>query len=103
MGLLKRLSNLFSQPGRIDDPAYWITVRCNRCGETIRARVDMRNDLSLDYGESGPYEGQTTYFCRKMLMGEQGCFQQIEVELTYDANRKLLDRQIKGGQFIDEE
>jgi hypothetical protein len=30
------------------------------------------------------------------------CFQRIEVELTFDENRKLVDRQIQGGVFVDE-
>jgi hypothetical protein len=50
------------------------------------------------YGSS---ESDVTYFCRKVLMGEKRCFQQIEVELTFDRNRKLTERKIKGGKFAD--
>ena len=38
-----------------------------------------------------------------MLVGGTGCFQRIEVELTFDKYRKLLDRQISGGEFIEAE
>jgi hypothetical protein len=34
-------------------------------------------------------------------MGSGRCFQQIEVELTFDANRRLLDKQVQGGTFIE--
>ena len=101
MGFWKKITGLFSSPvGGSSDYAYWVAVKCNRCGEVIRARVDLRNDLSIDYGEE---DNQTTYFCRKTLMGEQHCFQKVEVELRFDQARKLIDRQISGGQFVEEE
>jgi hypothetical protein len=36
-------------------------------------------------------------------VGSKRCFQPIEVELTFDANRKVIAREITGGQFITEE
>ena len=100
MSFFKKLGNLFSGPQRMDDPSFWFTVQCKRCGEKIRGRVDMRNDLSQQYDSEGD---RTTYYTRKVLMGSGSlCFQRIEVELTFDANRKLVDRQIQGGVFVDE-
>jgi hypothetical protein len=97
MSLFKRLGNLLSPSGRGDDHAYWIYVRCNRCGEKIRGRVDLRNELSIDYNDEG-----NTFYCRKVLLGEKRCFQKIEVQLTFDKDRQLIDRQISGGEFITE-
>ena len=52
MGFFQKLSRLFSpSPQKVDDASYWIDVQCSRCGEVIRARVDLRNDLSIDYNE----------------------------------------------------
>ena len=102
MSFFKRITHLFSGSRPGDQYAYWITVKCNRCGEIIRSRVDLRNDLSLDYGTE---ESQPVYFCRKTLMGDSAetrCFQRVEVELSFDKERHLLDRQISGGQFVDE-
>lgn len=96
MGFIKRLGDLLSPSGRKDDRAYWIYVRCNRCGENIRGRVDLHNELSVNYDEGG------TFYCRKVLMGEERCFQKVDVHLTFDKDRKLIDRQITGGKFIDE-
>ena len=95
MSFFKKLTGLFAS--KSGAPVEWIEVKCNRCGEVIRARVNLYNDLSLEYDESG----KGFYFCRKVLMGEKQCFQRIEVELTYDANRKLLNREVSGGQFVD--
>ena len=96
MGLFKKVSNYFSS--KSGAPADWVTVKCSRCGEVIRARVNLYNDLSLDYDESG----KERYLCRKVLMGEGRCFERIQVELTYSANRKLLSREISGGQFVED-
>jgi len=98
MSILKKLSSLFSAPRPTAMDSYLVTVRCNRCGEEIQARVNLNNDPSINYGEG---TGKTTYFCRKILIGEKQCFQQVEVELTFDENKKLKDRQIHGGQFIN--
>lgn len=96
MGIFKRLSNLFSSSGQGGENAYWFTVKCNRCGEQIRGRVDMRNELTIHYDDN-------TYYSRKVLMGDKLCFQKIEVELTFDKNRRLTERKIRGGKFVDEQ
>jgi hypothetical protein len=96
MSFFKKLSGFFAS--KSGAPAGWVTVKCNRCGEVIRSRVNLYNDLSLEYDESG----KAIYFCRKVLIGEGHCFQRIEVELTYDANRKLINREISGGQFLED-
>ncbi len=98
MGFWKRLTGLFSGPGQADS-GYWITVQCNRCGETVRALVNLANDLSVNYGEN---DETTGYYCHKGLMGDGRCYQVIEVELTFDANRRLINREISGGKFVDE-
>lgn len=98
--LFKKLASLFTPEGARETYAYWLYVQCDRCGEKIRSRVDLRNDLSVHYGET---DRDTIYFCRKTLMGSGRCFQQIEVELTFDGRRQLVERQIRGGRFITEE
>lgn len=97
MSLWKKITNILSPPVQGDPIAYWVTVRCTRCGEIIRARVNLSNDLSAEYDGN-----RTTYVCRKVLLGESRCFQQIEVILKFDLNRKLLDRMISGGEFVDQ-
>jgi hypothetical protein len=100
MGLFKKLSNLFVSSGDQDPSGYWIFVRCNRCGEVIRTRVDLRNDLSLEYGED---RKDYIYYCRKVLIGQKRCFQQIEVHIKFNDKRELIDREINGGEFTSEE
>ena len=97
MNLLKKLATLLavSAPG---SQGYSLSVQCNRCGEIIQAGVNLSNDLSVEYSED---EKVTGYFCRKLLMGKQRCFQPIQVTLTFDAHHKLVDRKIEGGKFVE--
>jgi hypothetical protein len=103
MDFFKKLSSFLTPTSRGEADAYWINARCNRCGEVVRSRVNLNNDLSPEY------DGEVlSYVCRKVLIGganksgEQRCFQQIEVWLKFDAGRKLVEREIRGGSFADE-
>ena len=98
MSFLKKLTKMFTA-SPADASAYWVVVKCNRCGETIRARINLNNDLSIDY-EGGR---KPTYVCRKTLMGEGRCFQRVEVELTFDDKKRVIAREITGGQFADKD
>lgn len=93
MGILKKL---FSVPTSTQTDFYSFAVKCSRCGEVIEGRVNLSNDLSQDY------EGnRNVYYGRKVLMGSGHCFQQIEVELKFNPARKLLERQVSGGEFVE--
>ncbi|MBI5953578.1 MAG: hypothetical protein HY865_18130 [Chloroflexi bacterium] len=74
---------------------YTFSVKCNRCGEVIEGRVDLNNDLSVEYEEGGD-----VFHARKILIGENRCFQRIEVELKFNAARQLLEQHTTGGQFV---
>jgi hypothetical protein len=92
MGFLK---NLFSgTPAKPEKRYFVFNVKCNRCGEIIEGRVDLDNDLSIEFEDN-----RDVYFARKGLIGNNRCFQQIEVELKFDSSRRLLDQQVTGGQF----
>jgi hypothetical protein len=99
MAFFKKLSDLFTDRTVGDKAITWIYVRCGRCGEKIKSRVNLAHDLSVNFGDK---EADTTYFTRKVLIGEERCYQLIEVELTYNHRHQLIDRQIKGGEFITE-
>lgn len=97
MGFFQKLFS-FSGPQKAPDYSTYITAKCNRCGEIIKCRIDLRNDLTIDYGDSGK---DISYYCRKVLIGEQRCYQPIEIELIFDAKKKVVQRQISGGEFVD--
>lgn len=98
MDLFKKISQIFS-PRKVDEErAHWVYVQCGRCGENIKVRVDLFNDLSPIYAEDG-----VTYFCRKVVIGQGRCYQKIEVEMNFDGRRKLTGQEIHFGQFISQE
>ena len=74
---------------------YTFSVKCLRCGEIIQGRVNLDNDLSVEYEDGGDI-----YYARKVLMGENKCFQRVEVELKFTSSRELLEQHITGGEFI---
>jgi hypothetical protein len=93
MQLIKLLKSLFSGQDNIEQAeGYWIYVRCRRCGEAIKTRIDLQNNLSLK--DEGGYE------VSKTLVGNRLCFERIEVILTFDENRRLVSRDIHRGEFI---
>lgn len=94
MGFLKKLFS--GGDAKPEKRYYTFHVKCNRCGEVIEGRVDLDNDLSLDY------EGDSTvYFVRKGLIGENRCFQRIEVEMKFTSDRELIEQHATGGQFVN--
>ncbi len=90
MSFLKKLFS--SEPAKSDKNYLTFHVKCNRCGEILEGRVNLDNDLSLNDEGNG-------YFARKGLMGSNLCFQQIEVELTFDSARQLIEKTITGAEF----
>jgi len=83
-----------SNPGKF----HIFAVKCKRCGEIIHGQVNVNNEPSLEYDE----KDQPYYTCRKVLVVNQLCFQQIEVIFKFNEARGLLDRQITGGEFVED-
>lgn len=91
------LKKLFTAPTSPASTFFSFTVKCNRCGEIIKGRINVNNELSVEYGS----DGSSVYYGRKVLMGSGRCFQQIEVELKFNESRKLLEKHVTGGQFVE--
>jgi hypothetical protein len=78
--------------GRSPDGGIYVEVRCDACGEVIRARISPTSELSQ--------EDDGTYFVRKVLVGQQ-CFRSIEVLLRYkDLRGTEISREIHGGTSV---
>ena len=93
---MNAINKLFSPPHR-NGSFYIFSVKCLRCGETIPGQVDLRNEPSLVSDD----HGKPVYICRKVLIGNQHCFQQIEVVIKFDGDRRLIEQKIVGGSFIE--
>jgi len=98
MSFLKRLSSIFAggPPGEARDrDAYWLYVRCDRCGEKLRLRVDRKFEIHPDYDQGG-------YMLRKEIMDGR-CFQLMYAEIHFDPAMQVTSRDLKGGTFITPE
>jgi hypothetical protein len=100
MNLFERLRKILSSPAPRTERALYLYVQCNKCGEKLKARVDIWNELTPEY--EGNSDDASSYFCRKVLVGEKQCYQPIELRLKFDKNHRLLDQTIMGGKFIDQ-
>jgi len=93
--LLSWLQRVFGGRGgasRSPDGGIYVEVRCDACGEVIRARISPTSELSQ--------EDDGTYFVRKVLVGQQ-CFRSIEVLLRYkDLRGTEISREIHGGTSV---
>ncbi len=96
MGFLRRLFGGGEQPDA-DQNAHHLYVRCNRCSRIVHVRIDLRNDLAADYGDTAA-EG---YALHKDVMDDR-CFRIIKVEIQFDSRRNEVSREIEGGSFITE-
>jgi hypothetical protein len=94
MGFLKKLFS--SIPAKPDKKYYVFKVKCNRCGEIIEGRVDLDNDLSVEFEDD-----REVFYVRKGLIGNNRCFQQIEVELKFNASRELMEQNVQGGMLVE--
>ena len=100
MGILERLSSLFAggekepkEPG-----VFYLYIRCGKCGEKVRVRVDTRHDLMRDY-DRGTGDMGSGYVLRKDVMDSK-CFQIMHAEVYLDNSYRILSQDISGGEFI---
>jgi len=93
MGFLDSLKSMFDTGGgQTDKSGYWVYVRCHRCGEGIKTRLDLQHDLNRR-DEGG-------YIVRKTLVGSRRCFERIDVTLIFDESRRVVEQEAVGGSII---
>lgn len=90
------LKKLFAPREPYTKSYYTFNAKCKRCDEIIIGRIDLDNDLSVEYEEGGD-----VFYARKVLMGENKCFQRVEVNLKFNADRQVIEKDIIGGEFIE--
>ncbi len=96
MGFFDSLKTFFrAEDDSYEKDGYWVYVRCHRCDETIKTRVDLRHNLHL--------QDDGSYLTRKTLVGSNLCFERVEVTLIFDQSRQVVDQQITKGKFITAE
>jgi hypothetical protein len=100
MGFMKKIASFLAPASQEDQNAVYVYVKCNRCGEKLRARISTRSELSPEFDGS---DTASSFYCRKVLIGEKRCYQPIEINLTLDKKYRIKEQQISGGEFIARE
>ena len=95
MSILSKLAKIFLPAAPVDRYLHF-QVKCNRCGEVLSGRLDVYNDPSLE-----DENGKVFYHCRKVLTGSGHCHQPVETIFKFNENRRIIDKQVNGGVFID--
>ena len=88
-------------------PALCIVVKCSRCGELIRTRVEKAYELEAEYEATNGHtyaEGEepkpSGYTLQKELVGAR-CQNLIHLSMHFDAHRGANTRSIQGGEFVE--
>lgn len=74
------------------DKGLYLYVQPKRCKEILRIRVNLANDLSKTDDDKG-------YFVRKVAHAAR-CPFPVEIRLTFDKNRNIIEREIDNGTFM---
>lgn len=84
------LSRLFGRGAPTStDNVIWLHVRCERCGEKIRVRINRHTDAQLEYDERGR---PTHYVLRKEILGAR-CPSLMAVTMQLDRGGRIVEQQ----------
>jgi hypothetical protein len=94
MNVLKRL---FGGIGQGDAGGMYFYIRSRRSGEITQLRLDL-NQLSPEYEN----ERVSGYYAHKTVVGQRS-FERMEAEFSFDANKRLVNKSVTGGEFVTRE
>lgn len=81
---------------------FFYFLRCDKCGEIIRVRLDRRNDFEQQFSESGG-DDPIGYRVRKDVMGGGNCFKMLQLEVQFDRSYREVEKSVRGGRFVSKE
>jgi hypothetical protein len=83
-----------------DRNAMFLYIRCKRCHDVVRVRVNMANEPAQEYDEGG--DKVAGYTLNKTIVDSK-CFRPIPVAIRFDARRREQGREIEGGEFVGQD
>jgi hypothetical protein len=82
-----------------DAHAFYYFVRCDKCGEVIRVRLDRRSSFEQQFSESGG-DDVVGFRVRKEVMGSGNCFKMMSLEIGFDRGYHEAKKTVRGGTFV---
>lgn len=77
---------------------FFLNVRCGECSEEFRLFINKSYELMQNFEENG----SVTYALKKEVFGV-GCKNRIHVNMKFDGGKRLVSKEIKNGEFIEDE
>jgi hypothetical protein len=95
MGFFRRLFGM--GPAKVDSRYFPFYVYSQRCNEPLAGKIDTMNELSISE------DADAAWYSRKVVhsSGRARCFDQIEVEVWFDANKAPVRRNVTGGLWLE--
>ncbi len=94
----KTISNLFKNSRDSDILSY--EIKCAKCGEKIKIRINPKTDLSRVFEESAPESA--SYVLKKEALGNN-CQNIMNITCYYDLSYGEISREISSGKFVDKD
>jgi hypothetical protein len=76
---------------------FFLNVSCSECGEQFNLFINKSYELMQNFEP----DGKVNYTLKKEVYGV-GCKNRIYVNMKFDGSKKLLSREIKNGEYIEE-
>ena len=113
MGLVDALKSMLGLggggSGRSADRGLYRYVRCNRCQDVVRVRINMANEVSEisdepdeDAGSGAPANPAARYAVTKGVVDSK-CFRPMRLTILFDDRRRELDSTVDGGEVVDQD
>ncbi len=96
MKIFKTISNLFKNS--CDSGTLSYDIKCAKCGEKIKVRINPKTDLSHVFEESAPESA--SYVLKKEALGNN-CQNIMNIICYYDSSYVEISREISSGKFVD--
>lgn len=79
------------KPKEPEDAGLYLFVRCDNCGAVLHTRADPERDATRS--------GSGWHLTKEMM--DDRCFRLIYADVEFDANRQVVQGEVKGGTIID--
>jgi len=82
------------------DRGLYLYVRCDRCQDIVRVRINLANDLQQEFVENS--DDVAGYSLTKGIVDSK-CFRPMTLTMRFDRRRNELERSVEGGTLVDQE
>ena len=98
--MLKKLADkLFGKSNSAPAPdGFFLKVRCSECDEQFNLFINKSYELMQNFEK----DGSVTYYLKKEIFGV-GCKNRIYVNMTFDASKRLVSKEIENGEYVDDD